>query len=454
MAQILSTGSSQAHTETLAFFHIDPATRDLLRTNKPLILSLLPIALDGFYAHVGKFPATRKFFATQQHMDHAKAMQLKHWGVITDGRFDADYVASVTRIGEVHNKIGLEPTWYIGGYNDLLARMGDLIATRPGRPRFGRGRADDAALVKALTQAVMLDMNFAVSVYLEAGRRERRETLETLAGLFEGSVGTITGEVASSMTGVGTAAAELRETTTRASDRTVSLTQGAGIASSNVQTVAAATEELSSSIREIARQASEASTVASDASAVVERTSSQIGALSAAAQRIGDVVELINNIAGQTNLLALNATIEAARAGEAGKGFAVVAAEVKQLANQTGQATSTIAQQIGDIQASTRESVAAVEQIASVIGNLNGIAAAIASAVEEQGAATSEISLNIQRAAAGVGAFANDIIDVARANDRSSGAAASLDKSSATLNGACSRLHGEVDRFLKALRQA
>src|SRR5262249_6109079 len=156
-------------------------------------------------------------------------------------------------------------------------------------------------------------------------------------------------------------------------------------ASTNVQTVASAAEELSASIAEISRQVSQAAKVAGDAVSRATATNQSVAALAEGAQKIGDVVKLINDIAGQTNLLALNATIEAARAGEAGKGFAVVASEVKSLANQTAKATDEIAAQIQGIQASTKDAVTAIREIAGVIGQVSEISTTIAAAVEEQG---------------------------------------------------------------------
>ena len=165
--------------------------------------------------------------------------------------------------------------------------------------------------------------------------------------------------------------------------------------------VASAAEELSSSVVEISRQVQQSARMAGDAVSQARDTSFRVNELSKAASRIGDVVDLINTIAGQTNLLALNATIEAARAGEAGRGFAVVASEVKALAEQTAKATGEISQQIGGIQSATQDSVTAITEISDSIEKLSEISSAIAAAVEEQGAATQEIARNVQQAAQG-----------------------------------------------------
>ncbi len=151
-----------------------------------MVLEELPGVLDGFYALVADVPETAAFFRSRDHMNHAKAMQVKHWGVILEGRFDAAYEASVTRIGEIHNKLGLEPRWYIGGYNALVTGVLGAIEKRMPTSLMDRARtAERRALQAAVTKAAMLDMDLAIAVYIEAGRRDRRETLDRLANDFE-----------------------------------------------------------------------------------------------------------------------------------------------------------------------------------------------------------------------------------------------------------------------------
>ncbi len=184
------------------------------------------------------------------------------------------------------------------------------------------------------------------------------------------------------------------------------------------------------------------------------KTNDRVGELAKAASRIGDVVELINAIAGQTNLLALNATIEAARAGEAGRGFAVVASEVKSLAEQTAKATSEIGQQIDGIQSATHDSVGAIKQISGTIEKLSEISSAIASAVEEQGAATQEISRNVQQAAHGTHQVSSNITDVQRGAAETGTASSQVLSAAQSLSSDSNRLKIEVDRFLNTVRAA
>ncbi len=219
-------------------------------------------------------------------------------------------------------------------------------------------------------------------------------------------------------------------------------------ATTNVQTVASAAEELASSIAEIGRQVAESANIAEGAVEEARTTNETVKSLSEASQKIGEVVNLISDIAGQTNLLALNATIEAARAGEAGKGFAVVASEVKSLANQTGKATEDIASQINAIQAATAESVTAIEGIGGTIGQISEIATTIASAVEEQGAATQEISNNVQQAAQGTQEVSNTIQSVTQAAQESGEAAVQIKDASGELSQQSEGMRSTIENFI------
>jgi methyl-accepting chemotaxis protein len=224
--------------------------------------------------------------------------------------------------------------------------------------------------------------------------------------------------------------------------------------STNVQSVASATEEMASSINEISRQVLASARIAGEAVEQAQKTNDRVGELAKAAARIGDVVELINTIAGQTNLLALNATIEAARAGEAGRGFAVVASEVKALAEQTAKATGEISQQINGIQAATQESVGAIKEIGDTIGRMSDIASTIASAVEQQGAATLEIFRNVQQAAQGTQQVSSNIADVRRGASETGSASSQVFSAAKSLSSESNRLKLEVGKFLNSVRAA
>ncbi|MGL9622637.1 methyl-accepting chemotaxis protein [Bradyrhizobium sp. U531] len=283
---------------------------------------------------------------------------------------------------------------------------------------------------------------------------QRKVEMHKLAGNFEGAVGEIIETVSSASTELEASANTLTSTAERGEKLATMVAAASEEASTNVQSVASATEELSSSVNEIGRQVQESARIANEAVEQARLTDQKVGELSQAAARIGDVVELINTIAGQTNLLALNATIEAARAGEAGRGFAVVASEVKALAEQTAKATGEISQQISGIQGATQDSVSAIKMISSTIKSLSEISSTIAAAVEEQGAATQEIARNVQQAAQGTHQVSSNISDVQRGATETGSASAQVLGAAQALSSDSNRLRMEVGRFLDSVRAA
>lgn len=447
--------SESTISQRLSFNMIDAATGETLRQSKPFILAELAPILDAFYDHVAKFPETAAFFRNRAHMMHAKDMQMKHWAIILDGRFDAVYEASVTKIGEVHNKLGLEPRWYIGGYNALVSGLLSAIAERLPVKKFeSKGPRKRAALQQAIIKVAMLDMDLAIAVYIEAGRRDRKETLERLAMDFEKAVGGVVDMVASAATQLESSAKTMVATAERTASQSKVVAGASLDATENVQAVSVAAEELTCAVTEISRRVNESSRMVGEATTSADEAGTTMNRLSEGAQKIGTIVDLITNIAAQTNLLALNATIEAARAGDSGRGFAVVAQEVKSLAEQTAKATAEIAAQIASIQSSTSESVLAIASITSVIKSINEVSAAIASAVEEQGVATNAISRNVQQAAQGTGEVSMTIEEVTAATGETGVGAKQVLSAAGGLAQQSEFLRGEVVKFLQTVRAA
>ena len=283
---------------------------------------------------------------------------------------------------------------------------------------------------------------------------EKKQALGALADRFESSVKTVVQNVSTAADKLQANAQSMSATAEETSRQSAAVAAASAHASDNVQTVSAATEELSSSVSEIGRQVSESAQIAGAAVREADQTNTQVQALSEAAQRIGEVVSLINDIAGQTNLLALNATIEAARAGEAGKGFAVVASEVKNLATQTAKATGDIADQVKGIQSATADSVHAIGGIGQTIGRINQIATAIASAVQQQGAATQEIARNVQEASRGTTQVSANISGVTAAAAGTGKASEAVLAAAGDLSKEADTLRKEVASFLASIRAA
>jgi len=325
----------------------------------------------------------------------------------------------------------------------------------------GLGRVDEIGEIAQAVETFKVNAEKKARDEVEAkikrdqvAAQQRKADMIKLADAFESAVGEIIETVSSASTELEASASTLASTAERSQGLATMVAAASEEASTNVQSVASATEELTSSVNEISRQVQESERMANEAVDQARKTNDRVGELSKAAACIGDVVELINTIAGQTKLLALNATIEAARAGEAGRGFAVVASEVKALAEQTAKATGEIGQQISGIQAATRDSVGAIKEISGTIEKLSEISSTIAAAVEEQGAATQEISRNVQQAAQGTMQVSSNITDVQRGASETGSASSQVLSAAQSLSGDSNRLKLEVGKFLNSVRAA
>ncbi|MFD2261454.1 methyl-accepting chemotaxis protein [Lacibacterium aquatile] len=285
-------------------------------------------------------------------------------------------------------------------------------------------------------------------------RAERAQRIEMITQTFDSGVTGVLVTVSHAAEEMNSTATSLSASAEEASVQATTVSAAAEQAAMNVQTVSAAAEELHSSIGEISRQMTVAKSIAGEADVESQRAAGTMQELSETAQRISQVVTLITDIANQTNLLALNATIEAARAGEAGKGFAVVASEVKSLANQTAKATEDIAQQVTGVQTTTNAAVNAIGNIAQTISRINEIATTIAAAVEEQGAATREISINVAQVAQATSEVTQNIQGVNQAAQDTSQSATTVKQASQELSAQSSNLRQIVQTFLTDVRAA
>jgi methyl-accepting chemotaxis protein len=427
-----------------AFMKLDATATSVMRSIKPIIERELPAALDGFYRQVRQFPAVSKFFNSDRQVDQAKTKQLEHWRRIADGALDEHYVAAVTAIGEVHARIGLEPRWYIGGYALILESLIDkLVKARWPKHPFGLSNAGAAQLATelgVLAKTVLLDMDFAITVYLEAAERERlaaearalAEERRSVVGsigdaLSALSCGDLTYRIADtlpaeyvglrrdfnasldmmaqSVSEIMEASESLSTSSDQIGDASDDLARRTEQQAAGFEQTAAALDEISKTVERsaanairAAKAAAEAETHGARSGAVVEEAVRAMAAIEGSSRQITQIIAVIDEIAFQTNLLALNAGVEAARAGDAGKGFAVVAQEVRGLAQRSADAAKEIK---GLISTSTAEVARGVEQVRHTGEALNQIIAKV-----------SEIDLLIQEIAAGTREHADGLAQV------------------------------------------
>ena len=435
-------------SERLKFFRYTEEDRDLARSVWPLFRDALPDILQEFYAHVKTVPHLAALVGDQQ--SRLVAAQLAHWqGLFSQGPDEA-YLERAVRIGLAHVRIGLDPSWYIGGYSFALTRLTEVVMKR----RF-ISTATRTKSLNVLSKLVMLDMDVAISTYhdkMVADAVARENGLKDAIQDFQETLGGTIGALRAASDNLDTSFGSLSRETEEITARMVAMDASSGETASGVQSSATATEEMSASITEIGRQAGQSREMAMKAVEGARSTNESMTQLARFADQVGSVIGLISDIAAQTNLLALNATIEAARAGEMGKGFAVVAAEVKELASQTTKATEDITEQIASIQQATQRSVQDIDGITGVIGQLSEIATSIATAVEQQAAATAEISSSVQVAAQGTQVVTDEISAVRGSVETVEGTVGSIRTLSTSLKGQADHLGLQADQFFAQIK--
>ncbi|MGF6310146.1 methyl-accepting chemotaxis protein [Bradyrhizobium sp. i1.8.4] len=347
----------------------------------------------------------------------------------------------------------LNPIAALTGRMSRLA-AGDVAEAIPGAARNDEIGAMAAAVQVFKDNRIEADRLAAEKEAENDVKMRRARVLDDLTRAFEAKVTELVGGLSAASSVMEDTAQSMSATATATNRQAAVVAAASDQTSTNVQTVASATEELTSSISEIARQVATSTEIAARAVDHARRTGDTARSLAEGAQKIGDVVTLIQSIAAQTNLLALNATIEAARAGEAGRGFAVVASEVKSLAGQTAKATTEISEQITAIQTASDETVTAIRSVVDVITEIDQIGTAIAAAIEEQGSATKEISRSVQEAARGTQEVNSNISGVQRAADDTGTAANQVLGAAEQLSTQSKDLAGQVNRFLSDVRAA
>ncbi|AWK87524.1 globin-coupled sensor protein [Azospirillum thermophilum] len=446
-------GTDSAHQQRrLTSFSITDQDLAILRENAEFAERTLPRLLEQWHGCFAEWPEIQA--ALRNPAVHK--LRVAHWVRVASGRVDGEFLESARALASAFYENGV-PGYAVSLCHFTVTRgiAAELGLNETGGGLFGRGTdPKKIALRNSLNRMAWMDLELLLETYAEAERAARHQLLNRLADGFEQDVRTLVRDVAGTAQQADVHVERMAGIAADSSRRSTEIAAATDQATANVETVAAASEELTSSIGEISRQVVTSSQIARSAVAEAEHTNNTVNGLVEAAQRIGEVVQLINSIASQTNLLALNATIEAARAGEAGKGFAVVASEVKSLANQTAKATEEIAAQISAMQEAARSSAGAIKGVGGTIGRINEIVTTIAAAVEQQTAATREISRNAQEAAAGTQEVARIIGDVTQGAGETGSIAGQVRDATGLLRRKADLLDNSVEAFLGRIRAA
>ena len=431
---------------------IDNEAVDLALDGQAGVINVVGLNGKNVIAGYAGFTAFDQAFALIAEKDVSEAMEQ-----VNELAFDSFVIAIIAMI--VVTGVGIlasrEMTIAI---HDLAGTMAELVEGNRGVEVRGTDRGDELGEVADAVQhfketAIRMDAIEAERRQEEErAREEKASVMNNIAQRLESEVLAIVEQVAGAASQLQDIATEMSNMAEVSQSKSADGAQLTELAANNMSTVASAAQELAVSVAEISQQVAGAASATNDAVDQAARTNQTVEGLAEGANRIGEVVTLIQDIAEQTNLLALNATIEAARAGEAGKGFAVVASEVKNLANQTAKATEEINAQVQGIQGTTQDAVGAIKGITDAIQNINVISQSVASAVEEQGAATSEITRNVDEAADGTRQVSTNIQDVHQSASNTGHSATQVLNASHAVNEQCSDLRNQVNEVISEIR--
>lgn len=438
---------SQALARQLDFVGLDDESRAAVRSLKPVVDRHLPDVLGKFYERLQQFPEVGRFFADRPHIEKAKSAQLNHWANISAADFSDDYLRSVRAIGEAHARVGLQRRWYIGGYAliaEMLVRAAVANLWPKGLLGSKQNKAEEAGkAIGALMKCVLLDMDFAISTYIEASEEARRRTDEARAiaeeqrtfaldaltkGLDRLSQGDLAvritekfapeykklqedfnatvGRLQEVIQAIASAAAEISNAATETSSSSADLSRRTEEQAASLEQTSASMEQISSTVKKSAENVQEANLLANSTFEAATRGGEVAGRaveatllIEDSSRKISNIIGVIDEIAFQTNLLALNAAVEAARAGEAGRGFAVVASEVRNLAQRSSQAAKDIKDLIGRSSGQVKEGVnlvnqagASLKEIVESINKVKAIVSEIAAASREQSIGIDEVN--------------------------------------------------------------
>ncbi len=444
----IKIGAPMNNRDHLEAMGIDQEVRNILRELRPTVASHIDEIITAAYSQILRHEEVKAAYRSAN-LDDAKRSQIDHWvdGVFS-GTFSDEYFHKSAEMGKGRQKSGLSIHWYMVFWtvvcNKIIEKSIPIYRKKPEKL---------LKVISAINKVVIFDLEIFTAVYIDAANGTAAEQLNESADEFERKVSALVKTVATSAADLKATAQVMASEAEQTAGQSKAALAAVEHVGKNTQMVAAATEELSSSILEIGRQVAQSTEIAHGAVSEADRTNALVLGLAEAANRIGDVIKLINNIASQTNLLALNATIEAARAGEAGKGFAVVAGEVKNLANQTAKATGDISAQIAAVQSSTKDTVAAIQGIGTTIEKISEITSAIAAAVEEQRAATQEISRNVHEVASGADGADKYMASVTDLANQTGEATQGVLAKAGDLTRQSDQLAVQVDQFVTKIRR-